>query len=92
MDLSWSGEMGFVRTEYHCPITHMVAPKEDALKCTACHAETGRLAGLGGFYMPRRDHSSVLNGIGWTLTVLALIGVALHGIGRAVVSRRRGSR
>jgi len=92
MDLSWSGEMGYVRTEYHFPITHMVAPKEDSLECSACHAETGRLAGLGGFYMPGRDHSSVLDGMGWTLTVLALLGVALHTAGRVVAAKRRARR
>ena len=89
MGLSWSGEMGFVKTEYHFPITHMVAPAEDALQCSACHAETGRLAGLDGFYMPARDHSSVLDGIGWTLAVLALLGVCLHAAGRIVAARRR---
>ncbi|MDH5600289.1 MAG: tetrathionate reductase family octaheme c-type cytochrome, partial [Gammaproteobacteria bacterium] len=33
----YSGKMGFVKTEMSWPITHMVAPKEDALSCAQCH-------------------------------------------------------
>ena len=40
----YSGEYGFVHTEMYWPITHMVAPAEDALNCQDCHvAEGGRL-------------------------------------------------
>ncbi|MEZ5069565.1 MAG: tetrathionate reductase family octaheme c-type cytochrome [Bacteroidales bacterium] len=35
--LTYSGSHGFVETTMHWPINHMVAPAEDALKCTACH-------------------------------------------------------
>ena len=44
--LPFSGEYGFASTAMYWPITHMVAPKEEALQCEACHApdgETGRL-------------------------------------------------
>lgn len=37
VDLAYSGEYGFVETAMYWPINHMVAPAEDALKCTACH-------------------------------------------------------
>ncbi len=90
MGLSWSGELGFMDTSYHFPITHMVAPKEDSLSCAACHARVGRLAGLTGFYMPGRDRSGLLDGIGWALAALSLLGVVLHGLGRAVTNRKRG--
>jgi hypothetical protein len=40
----FSGEYGFVETAMYWPITHMVAPAEDALECNDCHtAENGRL-------------------------------------------------
>jgi octaheme c-type cytochrome (tetrathionate reductase family) len=90
MGLSWSGELGFIDTAYHFPITHMVAPKEDSLACGACHARVGRLAGLTGFYMPGRDRSGLLDAIGWGLVAASLLGVGIHGAGRAVTSRRRG--
>ncbi len=92
MDLSWSGEMGFINTEFHYPITHMVAPKEEALECSSCHKEKGRLEEVEGVYIPGRDYSPVLNGIGWTLVLAALLGVTVHGAGRALSSRLRNSR
>jgi octaheme c-type cytochrome (tetrathionate reductase family) len=51
----YSGHFGFVDTYMYWPITHMVAPAEDALDCAECHAKDGRLANLAGFYMPGRD-------------------------------------
>jgi hypothetical protein len=41
--------MGFIDSEMYWPITHMVAPADEALQCTACHDEAGRLdfAALG---------------------------------------------
>jgi octaheme c-type cytochrome (tetrathionate reductase family) len=41
--LPYSGDYGFASTEMFWPITHMVTPKEDALQCSQCHSETGRL-------------------------------------------------
>lgn len=46
LNLPWSGEYVFVETVYYHPVTHMVAPKENALDCTDCHKDTGRLKGL----------------------------------------------
>ena len=37
----YSGEYGFAETEAWWKINHMVAPKEDALKCKNCHATDG---------------------------------------------------
>ena len=39
----YSGNYGFAATEMFWPQTHMVAPKERALQCQACHAENGRM-------------------------------------------------
>jgi len=47
--------MAFVDTDYHFPITHMVAPAEKALECQDCHSKDGRMAKIAGFYIPGRD-------------------------------------
>jgi len=39
--MDYSGEYGFIPTSMYWPQTHMVAPKEDALQCKACHCERG---------------------------------------------------
>lgn len=87
MDLPYSGELGFVETTYVFPTTHMVAPKEDALDCSQCHRqEDGRLAKLGGFYMPGRDRFQLLDYAAWALALAALAGVSLHAVGRMVAN------
>lgn len=87
----YSGELGFVETEMSWPITHMVAPKEDSLKCRACHTSTGgRLAGITGVYIPARDGTPTLDKIGLTLALLALIGVLIHGGIRVIMSKKEG--
>ena len=83
----FSGEYDWVETEYRFQITHMVAPKDQALTCTECHDQEGRLANLAGFYMPGRDSSRPLNVIGWGAVIIAVIAVLLHGTGRLI--RRR---
>jgi len=88
-EVSFSGEYGFVETEYYWPILHMVAPKEQALECNACHTKNGRLAGLDGFYMPGRDYFHWLAVIGWGASALTLLAVLIHGLGRVVSARRK---
>ena len=88
--LPFSGEYGFVETEYWWPLTHMVAPKEKALGCDSCHSRDGRLAEVGGFYMPGRDSFPWLDKIGWALVLLTLAGVLGHGLLRLVLSGRKG--
>jgi len=41
--LEYSGQYGFAETAMYWPINHMVAPKERALKCGACHVKEGRM-------------------------------------------------
>ena len=41
--LAYSGRYGFAKTEMVWPITHMVTPKENALGCSDCHGENGRM-------------------------------------------------
>jgi octaheme c-type cytochrome (tetrathionate reductase family) len=41
--LAYSGQYGFAPTRMYWSMTHMVATKERALQCVACHGENGRL-------------------------------------------------
>jgi octaheme c-type cytochrome (tetrathionate reductase family) len=90
VDDKFSGQYGFVATEMSWPITHMVAPKEDALKCTQCHGPYGRLQKVSGLYLPGRDSNKILNVLGWTAALLTLIGVLIHGALR-IRAARKGS-
>ncbi len=90
VDLPFSGEVGFVETEYYYPTTHMVAPREQSVNCMECHSANSRLAGITGVYIPGRDGSSTLDMLGWGTTVAAFIAVFIHGVMRLVSRRRRG--
>jgi octaheme c-type cytochrome (tetrathionate reductase family) len=86
----FSGEIGFVETEMSWPINHMVAPKENALACADCHSRDGRLQTIAGIYLPGCDASRVLDVLGWSAALLALIGVIVHGALR-IRSNREGA-
>ncbi|MBR9972352.1 tetrathionate reductase family octaheme c-type cytochrome [Magnetospirillum sulfuroxidans] len=85
--LPWSGKIDFIETRMYWPITHMVAPKEQAVKCGECHmkGEDGRLAQVPGFYMPGRDAVRWLDLLGYLALGGALAGVMLHGLLRFVL-------
>jgi octaheme c-type cytochrome (tetrathionate reductase family) len=87
----FSGQYDFVRTEMLWPITHMVAPKEQAVSCVQCHSANGRLAGIGGVYLPGRDSHPLIDRLGWLAAAAALAGVLIHGAVR-VLTRRRNHR
>jgi octaheme c-type cytochrome (tetrathionate reductase family) len=81
--LPYSGQFDFVETSYVFPTTHMVAPKENVVACTECHARSdSRLADITGVYMPSRDRTGWLDTIGWIAVLGSLFGVCLHGLGR----------
>jgi len=88
-DVPFSGQYGFVNTEMWWPTTHMVAPAEEALGCDSCHARDGRLASLGGFYLPGRDGFGITDRMGLGLLLLAIIAVMAHGAIRVIASARR---
>ncbi|ABK43396.1 cytochrome c family protein [Magnetococcus marinus MC-1] len=88
----FNGQYAFVNTEMYWPITHMVAPASDALKCKACHVQEGRLAALTDFYMPGRDRQPVLDGIGWFAVLMTSVGVVGHGSLRVYWHYRRRRR
>ena len=88
--LPYSGHYAFARTEMYWPVNHMIAPKEKAVTCTECHARTGgRLAKLGGFYMPGRDRNTWVDRFGLGLLAVTLAGVVVHG-GARVALRSKG--
>ncbi|MCP3942925.1 MAG: tetrathionate reductase family octaheme c-type cytochrome [Desulfobacteraceae bacterium] len=83
LDVPYSGEFDYIQTTYAFPITHMVAPKENALDCNQCHIrESSRLADLTGIYLPGRDKSNFIDSLGMIAVLGALVGVILHGFGR----------
>ncbi len=90
--IPYSGEYDFVETYSFWPITHMVAPKQDALGCAECHSREGRLDGLKGFYMPGRDSFRWLDILGYLALGGALLGVLLHGLLRKLFGKKNSQR
>ncbi len=85
----FSGEVGFLPTVSNWPITHMVAPKTDAVKCGECHTEKSRLAGLPGIYMPAHSTVRWLDLLGYAMFVTTIGGVVLHGLARVVMGKKK---
>jgi len=80
--LPFSGKVDFIKTQMTWPINHMVAPAKDAVDCDECHSKDGRLKDIKGIYIPGRDASEKLDMFGWSIALLTLVGVMLHGMGR----------
>ncbi len=92
MGLPFSGQIGYVHTNYVLPTTHMVAPKEKAVKCIECHTrKDGRLAKIAGVYIPGRDGNRIVNTIGLLMVLGSLFGVIVHAIGRKIAGMVRKS-
>jgi hypothetical protein len=85
--LPYSGKYDYLRTTMLWPITHMVAPKEQALACIECHSRKGRLADVAGFYLPGRDRGTGLDALGLTMILLTILAVGTHGILRMLHRR-----
>ena len=88
--LPYSGQFGFIETRMNWFITHMVAPKEDALKCQDCHtrAEDGRLAAITDLYLPGRDRNAWVDLLGGLAIIGAIGAGSIHGIARILIRRR----
>ena len=84
----YSGSFDFVETRMNWPITHMVAPADQALNCQACHSRESRLANVTGIYLPGSGNSWGGRS-GAIMLALVLLGVALHSTLR--LFGRRGS-
>lgn len=87
--LPYSGEYGFIETYSYWPITHMVAPAEDAVACRSCHSAGGRLARLTDIYLPGRAARAWVDWLGLGLVAAAGLGVLGHAGLRIVSARRR---
>lgn len=92
--LPYSGKFDFIETEMFWPLTHLVVPKEQSLKCEDCHTrksyeEGGRLANLESCWLPGRDYNKFLDIIGILLVVGSLGGVFVHGTLRVMSSRKQ---
>ena len=87
--MDFSGEVGFVDTEYYWPVTHMVAPSDKALGCDSCHSKNGRLQNIPGVYIPAQKKHNWLDIMGWLIVAGTAGGFILHGFGRLIMSRRR---
>ncbi|MGE5845783.1 MAG: tetrathionate reductase family octaheme c-type cytochrome, partial [Ignavibacteria bacterium] len=90
VNLPFSGNIAFLKTEMYWPVNHMVSSKELSVSCTECHTrENSRLAGLKDFYMPGRDYSTAVEIIGVSIIIFTIAGVFMHGTIRFVSSKRK---
>jgi hypothetical protein len=88
--LKYSGKYGFVETLMYWPVNHMVSPKEQSVSCAECHTRNnGRLAKLGGFYLPGRDRNVMQDRIGIVSFYLTVLIVFLHALFRIIASIRK---
>lgn len=90
MGEDYSGHFAFAKTRMYWPITHMVAPAEQALECESCHAQDGRMAQIAGLYIPGTGHP-VSEKIGMLMLLAAALGVIGHG-GLRLLGMLRGNR
>ncbi|HKL54759.1 MAG: tetrathionate reductase family octaheme c-type cytochrome [Roseovarius sp.] len=86
----YSGEFDFVDTHMYWPITHMVAPAEDAVDCESCHASDGRMAALAGVNMPGTTPFNMAGILGIALFLSALGGVLIHAAIRILRPSKNG--
>jgi octaheme c-type cytochrome (tetrathionate reductase family) len=86
---AYSGDFGFIETNSFWPITHMVAPKEKALSCAACHSKEGRLQGVNGVYLPGRDANRWLDLLGLLALGATVLGVLGHATIRLLTAKGR---
>lgn len=91
INLPYSGQYTFAKTEMYWPINHMVSPKSNVVKCNECHSrENSRIGNLKDFYMPARDYNASVEVLGTAAIILSLIGVVVHAGFRIVSSRKNG--
>ena len=89
-DAGYGGEFGFVDTRMFFPVTHMVAPAEDSLRCGECHRVNGRMVKVAGInYIPGQDRIPLIDWIGWSAVLISLLAVLTHGSLRIYLHRRR---
>ena len=88
----YSGEFEWIETEMYWPVTHMVAPATESLDCNACHTrEKGILHDVEGIYIPGLSQTRGIDTFGWGLSLLALVGVVIHGSARVINQNKNGN-
>jgi octaheme c-type cytochrome (tetrathionate reductase family) len=85
----FSGKYDFIETTMMWPITHMVAPARNALQCSECHSQQGRLQGLPGIYLPGTGSSPWIDRLGLLAILAVLAGIFIHASLRIISARRR---
>ena len=83
LNLPYSGQYTFEKTESNWIVNHMVSPKENSLKCESCHQQTNsQIASITDVYLPGRDRNPFVETMGVGMVVMSLIGFGGHGVVR----------
>ncbi len=91
MSKPYSGKYAWAKTRMYWPITHMVAPTEQAVQCGECHTKNGRLESITGVYIPGRDSFGIVDWLGYGLIILTIIGIGIHTAFRIATRSKRQS-
>ncbi len=84
----FSGKVDFVETKMYWPLSHMVSPKEEALKCSECHSRNGRLENFKGCWIPGKDNIKLIDTLGFLLILGVFFGVMVHSFLRIFIGRK----
>jgi octaheme c-type cytochrome (tetrathionate reductase family) len=88
--LPYSGQYTFARTEMYWPLNHMVAPKENVVKCSECHTrDNSRIGNLKDFYMPGRNYNATVEIFGAAAIIISLLGVGIHASVRIISKKKK---
>ena len=90
VNLPFSGNVSFIKTEMYWPVNHMVSTKDKSLQCIQCHTrDDSKLKDLKDFYMPGRDYNKVVERGGVGLILVSIAGIFVHSLMRIRSSRKR---
>jgi len=90
VELPFSGNISFIKTEMYWPINHMVSSKDSSLQCTDCHTRNdSRIANLKDFYIPGRDYNKFVDYSGTAIIAITFLGIVIHGTLRIRSTRKQ---
>ncbi len=90
LNMPYSGKYGFIETEMFLPVSHMVSPSNQALRCQDCHTRhNGRLASVDGAYIPGQSRSASIDYFGIFLLLTSFAGVITHALARYINHKKR---
>lgn len=91
-NLPFSGKVSFIETQMYWPVNHMVASKENSVKCIECHTRNNsRIENLKDLYLPGRDRSSFVENFGKFFLIITIFAVIIHGSLR-ILSKKKLNR